>query len=191
MTTKKKKPSSTATQPSKKRGAPKGNQNAVGNPGGPGVEGVYQPEFAQEAEMLCAEGFTDLMLAEHFGVTEKTINRWKGKHIEFRTALKVGKEATDDFVERCTVKGISGYYVETQEMSGQGVVRTIRKWVPGNPGAGLKWLAVRRPEQYQQVKVTENKHTLSASMDRMLDIIEEKLKSERADRAKLIEHQPA
>jgi hypothetical protein len=184
MTTKKK-------TGAKKGGAPKGNQNAVGNRGGPGGEVVYDPSFAQEALVLCAEGYTDLMLAEHFGVNERTINKWKAKYVEFRASLKIGKDQTDDAVERAVVKGITGYYAETQEMSGQGVVRTIRKWVPGNPGAGLKWLAVRRPDQYQQVKVTENKHTLSASMDRMLDIIEEKLKSDRADRAKLIEHQPA
>jgi hypothetical protein len=75
-------------------------------------------------------------------------------------------------------------------MSRQGVVRTIRKWVPGNPGAGLKWLAVRRPDTYQQIKVTEHKHTLSESMNKMLDLMEEELRLDRANRAKLIEHQP-
>jgi hypothetical protein len=166
-----------------KGGAPRGNKNAVGNKGG-GVPELYQPEFAEEAMVLCAEGFTDLMLGEYFGVTERTINNWKAKHVEFRSALKVGKDETDDFVERCTVKGISGYFVDTEETTA-GVVSTVRKWIPGNPTAGLKWLAARRPDQYRETKNINQQVALHEGLRAALEEMSEQSKLRRAERAKL------
>jgi hypothetical protein len=90
-------------------------------------------------------------------VTERTIHKWKAKYVEFRASLKIGKDQTDDAVERAVIKGITGYYVEVQEMNAQGIVRTVRKGIPGNPNAGLKWLAVRRPD-----KPTDQDHRTQA-----------------------------
>jgi hypothetical protein len=78
---------------------------------------------------------------------------------EFAEALKVGKAETDDLIERATVAGIIGYYVTVDEMDRFGNVRQMRKWIPGNPHAGMKWLAARRPEQYRERK--EDKRILS------------------------------
>ena len=127
--------------------APKENQNAKGNKGG-GRKSSYKPEYAEQAQKLCAiAGFTDQKLAEFFEVSEMTINRWKLAHVEFALALKAGKSVTDDLVERAVVQGITGYYVEIEEMNNKGIVRKIKKWIAGNPGVGMKWLSVRRPEQ--------------------------------------------
>jgi hypothetical protein len=93
--------------------APKGNQYAKGNKS----KNKYKPEYVETARKLCAKsGFIDIQLADWFGVTEKTINNWKLAHPEFAEALRVGKAETDDFVERATVTGISGYYVTVDEM---------------------------------------------------------------------------
>lgn len=133
--------------------APKGNQNAKGNKGG-GAPTKFKPEYAPTAGRLCAMmGFTDEKLARFFGVTEKTIITWRMKHVEFATAVRVGKAETDDDVEREVLKGISGYFVEHEEtimISGKPAIKTVRKWVPGNPGVGMRWLALRRPEVYRE-----------------------------------------
>ena len=181
--------------------APKGNKNAKGNKGGPGAPTDYRPEYCEEARILCAEcGFTDARLAEHFGVTERTINNWKLRCIEFRSALTMGKAETDDYVERCVVKGISGYFVEHQEtvmIRGEPTVKTVRKWVPGNPGVGMRWLAARRPEIYREIK--EDKLTLSAdeAFMKALEAMNERVALRRSERAKLVnpkliehEHEP-
>ena len=93
-------------------------------------------------------------MSDWFEVDVTTIHEWKLKHPEFAEALKVGKAETDDFVERATVAGICGYYVTVDEMDRFGNVKQMRKWVPGNPNAGMKWLSCRRPEQYRERKGT-------------------------------------
>jgi len=109
-------------------------------------------------------------------------------HPEFSQSLRAGKAETDDLVERSTLKHISGYYVVIDEIDRYGNLRQLRKWVPGNAHAGLKWLAARRPEIYRDQK--DVKHTLS--MDdaflRFLDQMDEQAKLDRAQNAKLIEH---
>ena len=125
--------------------APKGNKNAKGNKGG-GTKSSYRPEYAEQAQKLCAiAGFTDQKLAEFFEVSEMTINRWKLAHVEFALALKAGKSVTDDLVERAVLQGITGYYVEIEEMNNEGIVRKIKKWIAGNPGVGMKWLRFEGP----------------------------------------------
>jgi hypothetical protein len=115
-------------------------------------------------------------------VNVDTIYQWKLKHPEFAEALKVGKAETDDLVERSVVAHISGYYVTEDEMDRFGNVKQLRKWIPGNPHAAMKWLAARRPEQYRPQKKK------SLSMDkaflRFLELVEKEAKRERqADRA--------
>ena len=133
--------------------APRGNQYAKANKGG--RPSKYKPEYADIARKLCAQcGFIDLQLAKWFEVNVDTIYQWKLKHPEFAEALKVGKAETDDLVERSVVAHISGYYVTEDEMDRSGNVKQLRKWIPGNPRAGMKWLAARRSEQYRGVRRT-------------------------------------
>src|SRR5262249_55772104 len=103
------------------------------------------------AQRLCAvAGFTDKKLAEFFGVSEMTINRWKLKHVEFALAMKAGKSVFDDLVERAVVRGITGYYVEEEvKVDANGHASKLRFWVPGKPMLGLRWLALRRPDEFR------------------------------------------
>ena len=134
---------------------PKAKTNAVSG-GGRGHRSRYKPEYAEEARKLCAVAHaTDLMLAKWFGVSERTINRWKVGHPDFAEGLRAGKKETDDVVERGVIAHITGYYVITEELDRGGKVRRLRRWVPGNAMAGLKWLAVRKPEEYREKKVEE------------------------------------
>src|SRR5215813_13325974 len=158
--------------------APKSNQYAKGNRGG--RPSKYKPEYCQIAQKLCAMcAFTDAQLAKWFEVNVDTIYQWRLKHPEFAEALKVGKAETDDIVERATVAHIAGYYVTVDEMDRFGNVKHLRKWIPGNAHAGIKWLSCRRPEVYREQK--EKKHILS--MDdaflRFLELMEEEAKRER------------
>jgi hypothetical protein len=170
--------------------APKHNRNAVGNKGGNGRASLYKPEYAVQAQKLCAmAAFTDQRLAEWFGVTERTINSWKLKHVEFASALRAGKDETDDFVERATLAHINGYYVSTEKVTRNGKVK-VREWVKGDAHAGMKWLGARRPEELRERK--DVKHTLDAGAAFLLFLeqMEEANKLARAQQAKVIEHTP-
>jgi hypothetical protein len=158
--------------------AVKGNKNAVGNRGG--RPSKYKPEYAEIAGKLCAKcGFTDLQLAKWFEVNVDTIYQWKLKHPEFAEALRVGKAETDDLIERSVVAHISGYYVTEDEMDRFGKVKPLRKWIPGNPHAGVKWLERRRPEQYREQKNVHHTMNMDDAFLRFLDQIDEEQKREK------------
>jgi hypothetical protein len=53
-----------------------------------------------------------------------------------------------------------GYYVIVDEMDRHGNKHELRKWIPGNAHAGMKWLAARRPQVYREQK--EVRHHMDA-----------------------------
>ena len=61
---------------------------------------TYKKEFAKQAEKLCELGATDMEIASFFGVTVRTVNRWKIDHPEFCHSLKVAKAVADERVQR-------------------------------------------------------------------------------------------
>jgi hypothetical protein len=171
--------------------APKDNKNAVGNRGGKGRTSLYKPEYAEQAQKLCAmAGFTDQRLAEWFEVTERTINSWKLKHIEFASALRAGKAETDDLVERATLAHITGYHTDTEKATRNGKIK-VREWVKGDAHAGMKWLAARRPQVYREQKDVHHSLNMDQAFLRFLDQIDEEQKLLKAQRARVIEHQPS
>jgi hypothetical protein len=162
--------------------APKGNQYAKGNKGG-GRKSCYKPEYAEQSRKLCEIGLTDERLAWFFGVTERTINRWKQEHEEFLSAVQAGKSLADNAVERAVLNGITGYYVEVKETNAKGQVRTLQKWIPGNPGAGLRWLSLRRPEEWREKKEPERNHTLHEGLRAAMEEMRERAKHAKAEAA--------
>lgn len=130
-------------------GAPKRNQNAVGNSGRPSG---YRPEYAQQAEKLCRLGATDFHLADFFGVVSSTIHCWRGQHEEFAAATKVGKDVPDDRVERSLYERAIGYSYESEKVfqyQGEAVRVPVIEHVPPDPGAALNWLKNRRPADWR------------------------------------------
>jgi transcriptional regulator with XRE-family HTH domain len=125
--------------------APKGNQHAKGNPGG-GRKSDYRPEFAKMAEQACRAGFTDIELADLFGVSVRTIGNWKNDHEEFLAALKPGKAEADARVERSLYARATGYEhdeVDIRVIEGQIVKTEIRKYYPPDTAAAAFWLKNR------------------------------------------------
>jgi hypothetical protein len=167
----------------RKNGAPKGNKNAVGNKGGRGGPSKYDPNYhPHSAQKLCATGFTDAQLAEFFEINEATINRWKVDHLEFMQALTVGKEETDALVERSVLKGITGYYVENEEINAKGDIKRVKKWMPGNPGVGMRWLSCRKPEVYREKR--EDSHLPSADEEFAKALLNMNIEVERERRSR-------
>src|SRR5262249_7218443 len=131
--------------------------------------------------------FTDAQLADWFEVSVRTINEWKLKHPEFAQALKIGKAEIDDLVERATVAHIVGYYILVDEMDRHGNIKTVRKWVPGNAHAGMKWLQARRPQIYREQKDVHHTLNMDDAFLRFLDQIDEEQKLLKAQRVRVIE----
>ena len=112
----------------------------------------YKAEFAGQAAKLCRLGATDKELAEFFGVTEKTINNWKGAHPEFLQSLKAGKQMADaEVAEKLFQRAIGYSHPDTHISNYQGLITVtpITKHYPPDPTSMIFWLKNRRPDLWR------------------------------------------
>ena len=123
-----------------------------------GRPATYNTDFARQAAIACELGATDEDLARLFKVTARTIARWKILHPEFCQALKVGKDAPDDRVERSLYNRAVGYIYDivkpmTRSLGGQdgAVIEMIKlkEHVPPDVTAAIFWLKNRRKDQWR------------------------------------------
>lgn len=113
----------------------------------------FKPEFVAQAEKLCGLGATDLELADFFGVDVRTIYRWKHTHDDFCQALKVGKDALDERVERSLYQRAVGYSFASEKIfhyQGEITRADTVEHVPPDPGAAMSWLKNRRGESWRE-----------------------------------------
>ena len=112
----------------------------------------YKPEYAGQAEKLCRLGATDVELADFFGVERTTIWRWTNQFPEFCNALKTGKDAADDRVERSLYHRAVGYTFDSEKVfqhQGEIVRAPVREHVPPDTTAIIFWLKNRRPDLWR------------------------------------------
>ena len=115
----------------------------------------YKPEFARIAQRLCRNGATDIEVADVLGISVRTFYRWCLLHDEFTAAVRVGKDAADDRVERALYQRAVGYeYVAEKIVTPKGggpVAVPYNMHVPADVRAALHWLAIRRPRPWAHV----------------------------------------
>jgi len=115
----------------------------------------YKPEFARIAERLCRNGATDIEVADVLGVSVRTFYRWCLLHDEFTAAVRVGKDAADDRVERALYQRAVGYDYTAEKIvtpkGGGPVVMPYMMHVPADVRAAMHWLAIRRPKPWARV----------------------------------------
>lgn len=162
-----KKPAKKRPRPASKNKAPKrpptktswaagesGNpatQFQPGQSGNPNGKLKYTPEHAEQALKLCRMGATNAVLADFFDVSMRTIWMWSATHEEFQAALKEGREAFDDMVERSLAQRAIGYDYVTEKVfnaNGEVLRAETREHVPADVGAAKHWLGLRRKEQW-------------------------------------------
>jgi hypothetical protein len=100
-----------------------------------GRKSDFRPEYILIAKACARFGAIEDEIANELNIGPATLDRWKQKYPEFRCALKAGKEASDDRVER-------GLYQLAVRWNGQ----------PPNLGACCFWLKNRRPSEWRDVQ---------------------------------------
>ena len=112
----------------------------------------YKPDFARIAERLCRNGATDIEVADILGISVRTFYRWCLLHDEFTTAVRTGKDAADDRVERALYQRAVGYDYRAEKIvtpkGGGPVIMPYTMHVPADVRAALHWLAIRRPKHW-------------------------------------------
>ena len=110
----------------------------------------YNPEYHDDwAWSLAAKGAIDDEIADAFGISVRTLHRWKQEYPSFLQALTVGKEAADAKVEKSLYKRALGYDVKEKETlvetDKDGNVKPVKvkegtKHVPPDTMAIMYWL---------------------------------------------------
>lgn len=121
----------------------------------------YKPEFAEQARKLCTLGATDREIADFFEVSTPTIWRWAHRFDEFCNALKAGKDACDDRVERSLYNRAIGYSFDAVKIfmpkgSQSPVYAPYVEHVPPETGAASLWLTNRRRETWRNKQQHEH-----------------------------------
>lgn len=114
----------------------------------------YKPEMIEQAQKLCALGATDKDVADFFGVTDRTLYRWQLEYPEFCKALKLGKEAPDDRVERSLFHRATGYTHKAVKIfadpkTGAQHIVEYDEHYPPDTTAMIFWLKNRRPDLWR------------------------------------------
>ncbi len=119
----------------------------------------YDDRFVKIAKVLCMRGGTDEDLAEAFGVSRRTIIRWKKEHEDFYEAMTEGKDYADSEVELSLYKRAKGIKKKTSvtkkivEMDKDGNTKPVKietltteEDIVPDVGACCFWLKNRRPD---------------------------------------------
>jgi hypothetical protein len=116
-----------------------------------GRKPAWRDGYLEQAKKLVTLGATDAEMANFFGVSHKTLTRWKISKPEFCLALKAGKDAADARVERRLYERALGYSVEVEKVfcwGGKVIrVKTVEHHPPDTT-ACIFWLKNRQPEKW-------------------------------------------
>jgi hypothetical protein len=130
----------------------------------------YKKEYAKQAEKLCLLGATDTDLADFFGVSVRTVERWRAEHADFCRSVKAAKNEADDRVERSLYQRAVGYETDAVKIfmpagSEKPVYAAYRERVAPDTAAAIFWLKNRRKDQWRDRIENEHLHTVTLSQE--------------------------
>jgi len=117
-----------------------------------GSKSKYKDEYVEQARMLCEQfGAIDDDLAAFFKVKVRTIHRWKAQHPEFLQALTIGKEVSDNRVERALYMRAVGFKIPALKWfsyEGKSWSEEYEEYIPGDTRAQIFFLCNRRKDRW-------------------------------------------
>ena len=130
----------------------------------------YKKEYAKQAEKLCLLGATDTDLADFFGVSVRTVERWRAEHDDFCRAVKAAKNEADDRVERSLYQRAVGYETDAVKIfmpagAEKPVYAPYRERVAPDTAAAIFWLKNRRKDQWRDRIENEHTHRVTLSQE--------------------------
>jgi hypothetical protein len=130
---------------------------------------TFKPEYVEQARKLCELGATDEELAGFFEVHVATIYRWQACHPEFCEALKAGKVAANERVERSLYHRAVGYTFDSEKVfqfQGAVVRAPVKEHVPPDTTAAIFWLKNRKPNEWRDKQQIE--HDVSSTLEALI-----------------------
>lgn len=134
-----------------------------------GTPTKFKPEYVEQVRKLCAIGAIDEEIADFFEVSRRTISTWKIEHPDFLDALKLGKSAVDDRVERSLLQMALGYEQDDVKIfmpagATEPVYAPYRAKIPPSPTAAIFFLKNRRPDLWRDKQEVEHSGGISLNV---------------------------
>lgn len=122
-----------------------------------GRPSLYKPEYDAQAAKLCALGATDAEMADFFGVSVRTLHRWKLEYPSFCHSLTISKEVADERVSRSLYHRAIGYEQEAVKIfmpagAAEPVYAPYTERIAPDTTAAIFWLKNRRPDLWRDQK---------------------------------------
>lgn len=133
------------------------------------LRGEHRIDMLRRARECGRAAMTDFEVAEEFGVSHVTINRWIAEDPAFADALHLGRDLADQRVERALFHRAIGYSYQSEKImtrtlpdGGSEIVRVpIIEHVPPDKTAMIFWLKNRRADLWRDVV----DHNVTGSVD--------------------------
>lgn len=109
----------------------------------------YQKAYDEQARKLCLLGYTDVQLADFFGVAESTIHKWKLDFPSFSEALKAGKANADAELALTLYERAKGGKRIVKQKVADGAIVDLEEELPPDTTAIIFWLKNRQPKLWR------------------------------------------
>lgn len=141
----------------------------------------YNPDFHPRwAETLAEAGLVDEQIAEKMGIATATLYNWQNEYPLFLEAIKRGKEAPDDVVERALFERATGYSHDAVKIffrqgDEEPTYAAYKEHFPPDVGAQIFWLKNRRPSKWRdrrEIEFEDDKKPIRIEVDHTINISE-------------------
>jgi len=116
----------------------------------------FEDSYCEKAYKLCLLGAIDKQIADFFGVSESTLNKWKLDYPEFSESLKSGKDEADALIAHSLFHRAKGYsHTDTKFATHEGMItdeKEYTKHYPPDTTAAIFWLKNRQKEAWRDAK---------------------------------------
>lgn len=135
---------------------------------------LFHPDMMKDAELAAVCGWTHKQLAEYWGVSEKTVERWQRRYPStLGTALKIGSRRAEAGVSTALLSAAQGKLVRSETsvpmldpagnprrdpVTGEKLMRTTRTYQPFNVVAAIFYSCNRWPDRWKNVQRVEVLH---------------------------------
>lgn len=127
-------------------------------------------EWTDEDSLLLIQGWardglTLEQIAYNMGIGRSTLIKWRKENISIVDALKKGKEVTDREVENALFKRALGFYYTEEQVTNDGRVVELTKYMRPDTTAQIFWLKNRKREQWRDKQEFNHQADVSKTID--------------------------
>lgn len=141
----------------------------------------FSERLAERLLNMAAKGATDVEMAEAAGIGVSTFKAWKGRHEDFRAALKEAKDVADELVEASLYRRANGYSHRAIKFfchEGMILSEEYDEHYPPDTTACIFWLKNRQRERWRDKQEVESTIKADETLHSMLVRVMEKVRSE-------------